>query len=131
MMKYSDLVNKNIKTLTWWANYYSTANDWFDKKIGDIINVSIYDVMPNLRMFHNVTGCEFEINNQISYSSEIIEVFIDKKSGVLIIEDGHHRFNEAIKRGDKRIDVKITSMYSAERILLSKISDEEFNSLKI
>ena len=129
-MESSELLRKNIKTLRWWANYYSTANDWFEKEVGDVLNVSIFDVMPNLRMFHNVNGCEFEIKENLSYSTDIIEVSIDKESGVLVIEDGHHRFNEAIKSGKKRIDVKVVSIRYAEKILLSKISKEEYNSLK-
>ena len=113
------LYEMNKKSIEWWNKYCNSANDWFEKEVGDIINASIYDIFPNLRCFKN--GCEFEIIDKKSFTSGIIEVSICTVTGLLIIEDGHHRFNEAILDGHNRVDVKVICKKQSDRTLLKII----------
>lgn len=88
----------------WWVKNYQTANEWFEKNIGDEMSVSIFDVMPNLRT------TEYQIEKGAkSQTNAPIDVFVNKQ-GVLVIADGHHRFNDAISLGKIRVDVRIINV---------------------
>ena len=116
------LQEKNKKTLEWYFNYSKNANDWFEKEIGDTIEVSIFDVFPNMRCFDNETGCEFEQTNlNKSHSNGPIEVNVCSITGLLFIEDGHHRFNEKIENGEKLVNVIVISKKQSNRMLLGLI----------
>ena len=122
----NSFVEKNKKALSWWSKYYNSAND-FRPNIEDVINVSIYDVMPNLR------NEEFEIKEGVtSFSTSEIEVFTNK-AGVLIICDGHHRFNDAINAGKERVDVvvkelNVSNIFTGTNFFY-ELSDEHLNQL--
>jgi hypothetical protein len=117
------LYNNNKQTIEWWKANFASANTWFEKSIGDSINVSLFDVMPNPRMFDNISGCEFEITESKSNTSdEPILVIIDQNSGVLVVEDGHHRLHNAFTLGQKRIDVIVVKKSNVSKMLFNKLS---------
>jgi hypothetical protein len=43
-----------------------------------------------------------------SVSKNPVDIYLDKYTGKMIIEDGHHRVSEAIGRGDQTIPAHIT-----------------------
>ena len=126
-------ISLNIKTLTWWCKYRLTANTFEGRPVGYEMNVSVYDVMPNLRQHSHPTGCEFEVKtgNYSQSNDKPIEVFLDSSTDKIVIYDGHHRFNEAILEGKKRIDVKIVRIESdKDRWVFNALSDEQYEKLK-
>jgi hypothetical protein len=43
-----------------------------------------------------------------SVSEGPVDIYLDKDTGAMIIEDGHHRVSEAIARGEQTIDAHVT-----------------------
>jgi len=105
---------KNIKTFSWWNANIESANDFSDSKIGEVMSVCITDVFPSLQMCSHPAGCEFE-NAHLSSSMTDgpIEVMVDSNDGYLVIRDGHHRFSDAIKAGDKYVKVVVVGFEPA------------------
>lgn len=105
------------KALQWWVKNYESANDFSDCKKGVSMSVDINDVFPNLR------STEFEIEDgDYSFTDSEIEVF--ECEGLLIICDGHHRFNDAINNGSNRVNVvvvekKVSNLFTGINIYKS------------
>ncbi len=95
--------SNKIKALEYYELHYKNSNTFENVLIGEIINVALTDIMPNLRLD------EFDTANGITYTDAIIDVFTNKE-GVLTIADGHNRFLQALIEGKKRIDVKIVDV---------------------
>lgn len=121
-------IEKNKKALSWWCRYYESASNFLGYGVG-IYDVSVYDVFPNLRAHHSETGSEFEIQDTKSVSKGPIEVFVDKHDGIIIIQDGHHRFHEAISRKANMISVRIMGTKSHETYLYNALSPGQRETL--
>ena len=126
----SDEISKNKQSLTWWSKYFYNADSYRDFSTGDLLTVPVTDVFPNLRNHMDKYGCEFEIDNGIhSCTNSAIEVCIDANEGILVIDDGHHRFNDAINAGQKQVKVLIKKIKSCNNSLYFALSDNQIEEL--
>jgi hypothetical protein len=118
-----ELLQKNKTGLSWWAKNYNNASSFDDVEAGSALNVSIYDIMPRL------TNEEFEISEgSVSFTDSVIEVFTNKDD-VLVICDGHHRFNSAVKNGHQRVDVivketRVSNLFTGISLFYSLSNDQ-------
>ncbi len=105
---------KNQKTLAWWEANFDTATRYNPILVGELLKVPITDVFPSLDFWDHPTGTEYETAEYgTGKTRDPISVSIERRENILIIEDGHHRFNDAVIDKKRQVSVKIISVKSA------------------
>jgi hypothetical protein len=99
---------KNIRTLAWWAKHEYAAKEYKHLPLGAKVSVPVGDLFPSLNRNNVDASCDFEIpSGYQSRTRETIKAMVCKEYGILIIVDGHHRFNDALNAGSENITVEI------------------------
>jgi hypothetical protein len=95
MLKDKPSVPRELRSLAEEVKKYATAEEFVAR---NVINVKPRKLEPS-------EPCDGRIP---SVSTGPVDIYLDKYTGKMIIEDGHHRVSEAIARGDKTIPAHIT-----------------------
>jgi hypothetical protein len=96
---------------------YKNAKKHPDLKVGDVVKISIRDVMPAI-------GIELGNANANPYTNEPISVNV-LSDGTIRIIDGHNRFKKALLNKDKEVKIKVVKTGGAN------VYDSRYNTMAI
>jgi hypothetical protein len=96
---------------------YKNAKKYPNLKVGDVVKISIRDVMPAI-------GIELGNANAKPYTDSPISVNV-LSDGTIRITDGHNRFKKALLDGDKEVEIKVVKIGGAN------VYDSRYNTMAI
>jgi hypothetical protein len=112
-------IPRELRFLAEEVKKYGTAEEFVAR---NVINVDPRKLEPS-------EPCDGRFS---SVSKNPVDIYLDKYTGKMIIEDGHHRVSEAIGRGDKTIPAHITVVETdpEEDALALDVTEEFFDEVR-